>query len=64
MSTLRGSNKLSVSTKLNEAKAMLSNMRHDIDIIIPKAIYHAKIESHLYYSLFILEKKALERNYN
>ena len=64
MSTLRGNNKLSVSTKLNKAKAMLSNIRHDIDSTIPKAIYHAIIESHLYYSLFILKKKALTRNYN
>ena len=41
-------NKLSVSTKpnkLDKAKAMLSNIRHDIGII-PKAIYHAIIESH------------------
>ena len=64
LSTLRGNNKLSVSTKPNKAQAMLSNMRHDKDTIIPKAIYHAKIESHLYYSLFILKKKALTRNYN
>ena len=71
MSTLRGNNKLSVSTKLSKAKAMLSNIRHDIDNIIPKAIYHAIIESRLYYSslvgakIFIyLKKKALTRNYN
>ena len=43
---------------------MLSNMRYDKDTVISKAIYHAKIESHLYYSLFMLKKKALTRNYN
>ena len=47
MSNLRGNNKLSVSTKLNKAKAMLSDIRHDIDSIIPKAICHAIIELHL-----------------
>ena len=47
-STLRGNNILSVSTKLNKVKAMLSNIRHDIDSITPKAIYYAIIESHLY----------------
>ena len=56
MSTLRGNNTLSVSTKLNNAKAMLSNIRHDIDSIIPKAIYHTIIESHLHYSSLVWVK--------
>ena len=67
MSTLRGNKRLSVSTKLNKAKAMLSHIRHDIDTIIPKAIYHAIIESHLYYSSLVWGKsfiQALTRNYN
>ena len=55
MSTLRGNNKLRVLTKL-KAKAMLSNMRHDIDIISPKAIYHTIMESHLYYSCLVWAK--------
>ena len=32
---------------------MLSNIRHYIDSIIPKAIYHAIMESHLYYSSLV-----------
>ena len=52
-------------------RVVLSNIRNDIDSITLKAIYHAIIKSHLYYSslvwakvLFILKKKALTRNYN
>ena len=71
MSTLRGHNTMSVSAKLNKAKAMFSNIRHDIDSITPKAIYHTIIESHLYYSSLVwaksfihLKKKALISSYN
>ena len=65
MSTLRGNNKLSVSTKLNKAKAMLSDVRHDVDNIIPNTIYHAIIESHLYYSSLVWAKNQEEiTNYN
>ena len=48
MSTLRRNNKLGVSTKLNKAKAMLSNITHDNSII-----HHAIIEPHLYYSSLV-----------
>ena len=44
MNTLRGNNTLGVSNKLNKAKAILSNIRHDIDRVTPKAIYHAVIK--------------------
>ena len=51
---------------------MLSNIRHDIDSTTQKAIYHAVIELHLYYSSLVCAKtfihlkknKALTRNYN
>ena len=56
MSTLRGNNKLSVSTKLNKAKAMLSDIRHDIDSITPKVLYRAIIESELYHSSLVWAK--------
>ena len=61
-----------ISTKLNKANAILSNVRHFVDQKTLKAIYHAIFESHLYSSslvwaqnfnstkrLFILQKKAL-----
>ena len=35
---------------------MLSNIRHDIDSIISKAIYHDVIESHLYNSSLVEAK--------
>ena len=56
MSNLRANNALSVLTKLNRAKAMLSNIRHDIDSTTPKAIYHAIIESRLHYSCLVWAK--------
>ena len=56
MSTLRGNNTLSVSTKLIKAKTMLSNIMHDIDNITPKAIYHGIIKSHLSYSSLVWAK--------
>ena len=71
MSTLRGNNTMSVSAKLNKAKKLFSDIRHDIDSITPKTIYHTIIESHLYYSSLVwaksfihLKKKALISNYN
>ena len=65
MSTLLGNNKLSVSTKLNKAKAMLWDIRHDVDNIIPNTIYHATIESDLYYSSLVWAKNQEEiTNYN
>ena len=61
-----------VSTKLNKANGMLSKIRHFVDQITLKAIYHAVFESCLYYSslvwaqsfnstkrLFISQKKVL-----
>ena len=60
MSTLHGNNTVSVSTKLNKTKAILSNIRHDVDSITRKAIYHDIIEF-----LFVLGKKfysSLKRN--
>ena len=56
MSTLRGNNTFCVLTELSKAKAMLWNIRHDIDSITLKAIYHAIIESHLYYSSLVWAK--------
>ena len=35
---------------------MLSDIRHDIDSITPKALYHAIIESELYYSSLVWAK--------
>ena len=59
MNTLRGNNTLGVSNKLNKAKAILSNIRHDIDSVtcsIP--LWFGQKD------LFILKKKALTRNNN
>ena len=66
-----------ISTKLNKANGMLSKIRHFVDQITLKAIYHAVFESHLYYSslvwaqsfnstkrLFISQKKALRLSFS
>ena len=46
---------------------MLSNIRHDIDSIISKAIYHDVIESHLYNSSLVGAKSFIhlkKENFN
>ena len=42
-----------ISTKLNKANAILSNVRHFVDQKTLKAIYHAIFESHLYSSSLV-----------
>ena len=45
-----------ISTKLNKANAMLSKIRHFVDQKTLKAIYHARFESHMYYSSLVWTK--------
>ena len=42
-----------VALKLNKANAMLSKLRHVLDIKTLRSVYYAIFESHLWYTLFV-----------